>query len=773
MPLGRFAPARVCSRCLLEAGLSGLQTEPVAEGGANKSHLGRFGNYELLEEVGHGGMGVVYRARDLTLNREVALKLMLAGQFAGERDVKRFRSEAQAAARLDHPNIVPIYEFGELEGRPFLSMRFVDGTNLAAQLAGQPMDPRRIAQLMSTLARAIHYAHQRGVLHRDLKPANVLIDSAGQPHVTDLGLAKCLDSMEGLTLSGAAVGSPNYMAPEQAAGHPERLTTAADIYSLGAIMYELLTGRPPFRADTPLETMRKVMDEPPLAPHLLHEFSDRDLETICLKCMQKEPERRYPSALALAEDLERWLQHQPIEARPVGIPERAWLWARRKPYQALMLAAAMATPAALLLTLAVANVRVRAAHHETQLKAAESLHRLAQLNVATGNHLVGDGDWGSALLWFVEALRLEQGDPRLEEIHRRRIGAVMRMGPRISQIFVSEGLLNSAELSGDATRMVTTSLDGTVRLWDVATGQPVLLPLAHPGGVASAWFTRQGGHILSLASDNSLRVWDARTGEPVGTPRQLTTSKPKSTDLSDDGRWFAAPEEKGAEVFEAVTMSPRRPPLPLLGPADSVRFSPGGHLLAVAESAGIVRLWDMMSDPPTNRVLHLPKQATSLGFDPSGGKLAILFDSVSLQLWDVQTGLPQGAPMVHPEKVYCVEFRPDGRWLATACWDGLVRLWDVESCKLARAPATRHRSQDGQIHPGRFAPDHRHLGEFHSDLGSGFGPDCLPDYPANGVRGYSFAHARRNQDAGVLARSGRAPLGFACQPPSQAYPAAI
>jgi len=340
MPLGRFAPARVCSRCLLEAGLSGLQAEPVAEGREDKSPLGRFGNYELLEEVGHGGMGVVYRARDLTLNREVALKLMLAGQFAGEREVKRFRSEAQAAARLDHPNIVPLYEFGALESRPFLSMRFVDGRDLSDQLDGQPMDSRRIAQLMSALARAIHYAHQRGVLHRDLKPANVLMDSAGQPHVTDFGLAKCLDSKNGLTLSGAALGSPNYMAPEQAAGHPERLTTAADIYSLGAIMYELLTGRPSFRADTPLETMRKVMDEQPLAPHLVHEFSDRELETICLKCMEKEPERRYGSAQALAEDLERWLRQEPILARPIGIIGRLKKWTRRNPRTAVLVRSA-------------------------------------------------------------------------------------------------------------------------------------------------------------------------------------------------------------------------------------------------------------------------------------------------------------------------------------------------------------------------------------------------------------------------------------------------
>src|SRR5262249_47575054 len=205
------------------------------------------------------------RARDLTLNRVVALKVLLAGQFANDREVKRFRSEAEAAARLDHPNIVPIYEFGELEGRPFLSMRFLEGSNLAEHLGGKPMKARQAALLVSTLARAIHYAHQRSVLHRDLKPANVLLDADGQPHVTAnppvtvCGLAKCLDRNDGLTLSGAMLGSPNYMSPEQAAGHPERLTTAADIYSLGAILYELLAGGPPFRADTPLETMRKVM----------------------------------------------------------------------------------------------------------------------------------------------------------------------------------------------------------------------------------------------------------------------------------------------------------------------------------------------------------------------------------------------------------------------------------------------------------------------------------------------------------------------------------
>jgi WD40 repeat protein len=666
----------------------GILASSSTVGGETSADTGgiRFGDYLLEQEIAHGGMGVVYRARQLSLRRTVAVKLLLLGRYSSADSIERFRREAESAAALRHPNIVAIYEIGEHDGQQFFSMDYVDGSSLAQMLRLGPFEPRRSAEVARDIAQAIHYAHGQGVLHRDLKPSNVLLDPFGQVRITDFGLAKRLDGSSDLTTTGQVVGTPNYLSPEHAAGKHAELGPASDVYSIGALLYELLTGRPPFLSNSLQETLVRIQNNQPVSPHALNPALHRDLETICLKCLRKEPARRYPTALALAEDLQRWLQHQPIEARPVALAERAWLWARRKPYQALTIAAALATVAAVFITLVVANLRVSTAHHETQVKAAESLHRLAQLNVETGNHLVSDGDWGSALLWFVEALRLEQGDPRLEEIHRRRIGSVMRMGPQISQLFVQEGLLNSAVLNADGTRLVTTSLDGNIRLWDVATGQPLLHPMPHPGGVAGAWFTRDGRHILSLASDKSLRVWDAETGEPVGTSRQLTTSKPKFTDLSDDGRWFAAPTEKGAEIFEAGTMTPREPPLPSLGRADSVRFSPGGHLLAVAESTGIVRVWDMTSDPPTYRVIQLPKRGYFLSFDPAGEKLAILFDGVNLQLWDVETGLTQGEPMVHPENVYSVEFRPDGRWLATACWDGLVRLWDVQSCKLARAP---------------------------------------------------------------------------------------
>jgi eukaryotic-like serine/threonine-protein kinase len=289
-----------------------------------------IGDYELQSELGRGGMGVVYRAKQLSLNRFVALKMILSGRHASPQELQRMRKEAEAVAQLDHPHIVPLHEVGSHEGLMFYSMKLVEGSNLAESMDSVRSDLKQVVCLMATIARAVHHAHQRGILHRDLKPGNILLDQDGQPHLTDFGLAKQISAPESLTQSGAVLGTPNYMAPEQARGSKD-VTTAADVYGLGAILYELLAGTPPFRSESWTEVVRKLQEDDPIPPQQVNRSVPRDLGMICLKCLEKLPERRYSSALELADDLERWLRHEPIQARPISPSRRLAKWVRRHP----------------------------------------------------------------------------------------------------------------------------------------------------------------------------------------------------------------------------------------------------------------------------------------------------------------------------------------------------------------------------------------------------------------------------------------------------------
>src|SRR5437870_2625811 len=373
------APEGGCPGCLLETGLGVLPDPHVAAGDSSAvasakaddsgsaenveanaaaaapdgkkaaraaELLGELGDYELLEEIGRGGQGVVFRARQKSLNRTVAVKVISLGQWASKAHLKRFRLEAEAAARLEHPCIVPIYEVGERDGACYFSMKFVEGGQLDEVVRHAPMSSRQAAELVARVARTVHYAHEHGILHRDIKPGNILLDAKGEPHLTDFGLARLVESESSVTHTLEVLGTPSYMAPEQAVGNNAAVSSVTDVYGIGAVLYQLLTGQPPFAGGTTYETIKLLLDTEPRQPRLLNPKVDRDLSTICLKCLEKDPQRRYSSALELVEDLERWLKHQPIAARRTGIFTRGRKWMRRKPTTALLAAA--------LLTLATA-----------------------------------------------------------------------------------------------------------------------------------------------------------------------------------------------------------------------------------------------------------------------------------------------------------------------------------------------------------------------------------------------------------------------------------
>src|SRR5438552_6693011 len=337
------APQGVCSVCLFRTGLASLCDEnDEASAPTIARMLKDFGDYELLEEIGRGGQGVVYRSRQKSLNRIVALKVIGLAHWATEAHVKRFRREAEAAASLNHPCIVPIYEVGEHDGACYFSMGLVKGGQLDAIAKREPIPIGHSAKLSAKLARTVFYAHEHGILHRDIKPGNILLDAKSEPHLTDFGLARLVETESTVTRTLEVLGTPSYMAPEQAVGNNAGVTSATDIYGLGAVLYQLLTGHPPFAAGTTYETVRLVLDTEPRQPRLLNPKIDRDLDTICLKCLDKDPRRRYSSALALAEDLERWLKHEPIRARRTGLVTRGRQWVRRNPSIAVMAALLLA-----------------------------------------------------------------------------------------------------------------------------------------------------------------------------------------------------------------------------------------------------------------------------------------------------------------------------------------------------------------------------------------------------------------------------------------------
>ena len=572
--------------------------------------------YQVVEELGRGGMGVVYKATQLSLKRPVALKMILAGQYAGVQDLLRFRTEAEAVACLQHPNIVQIYEVGICDRLPFLALELVEGPSLAQQIAGRPQPPRQAAMLIETLARAIDHAHQRGVVHRDLKPANVLLTAEGTPKISDFGLAKQIETGSCQTRTGAIVGTPDYMAPEQAAGRVRDVAEAADIYALGAVLYESLTGRAPFNAPTALETLQQVVTHEPVPPRRVQPKLPRDLETICLKCLRKEPGRRYATAAELADDLRRFLQDEPIRARPVGRGERSWRWCRRKPALAaliatisfMLLAVAIGGPIAALSmrqqrNTAIANEdKAVAAERERTEQLRESY--LAQARAGRLSGQIGGRLVGLEVLKKAAAIR-----PSLD-LRSEAIGCMLfaDLGPEKTVLADARPHVNIA-WDARLERFAESDPRGNIVVRRVADNQQVLR-LAGPGEPAWAIRFSPDGRYLAARHHPGRRddlshayVWNLSDEKTIA---QGPLKFPGAACSFYPGRARLAAAAEG----QPFLLGER------LGDADNVAQ------IAVAAADGKIMLHDLVSgEAPA--VLADGPLPHAIAFDPTGERLAV------------------------------------------------------------------------------------------------------------------------------------------------------
>jgi len=650
----------------------------------------RLAGYEVLDVLGRGGMGVVYKAHHLALKRTVALKMVLAGGQAGPRELARFRAEAEAVARLQHPNIVQIHEVGEWRADrlsspvPFIALEFVEGGSLAQKLGGRPLPFREAARLVETLAGAMHLAHSRNVVHRDLKPANVLLTAGGVPKVTDFGLARQLDVDSGQTQAGAVMGTPSYMAPEQAGGQAHQAGPAADVYALGAILYECLTGRPPFRSRSVAETLDQVRTREPVAPRALQAKVPADLETICLKCLRKEPEQRYAGALDLAEDLRRFQEGRPIAARPVGWAERAAKWVRRNPAVAVLtagvsLSVVVGAVAAWLLALQALASEKRAKQEEAKaLQKADDetrAHETAEHQLAVSKVLLAQAAWRDANVGNARAL-LNEVRPESrgwEWGHLRRLF----QGGHLT-LYGHAEMVQGVAFSPDGTRVATASHDGTARVWDVGTGQELATLKGHTTELSSLAFSPDGQRLVTGSADRTAKVWDVRGGPEVLTLKGHSSSV-SGLAFSPDGRRLASASADGtARVRDARTGEEVLTLTAPIGGLTGVAFAPDGRL-ATAGNDGTARVWDATTGQQLLLLDGHSRSLTAVAFGANGTRLATASNDGTAKVWDADTGQELVALKAHTGVVYGVTFSPDGTRLATASQDFTAKVWDART----------------------------------------------------------------------------------------------
>jgi WD40 repeat protein len=685
--------------------------------------------YEVLGELGRGGMGVVYRARQKGLDRVVALKMIRSGEHAGPEQRERFRREAEAVARLQHPNIVHVYEVGEHDGQPFFSLEYVDGGSLAAKLAGTPLPPREAARLVETLSRAVDHAHQRGVLHRDLKPANVLLAFSGRsesgaglneaaPKVTDFGLAKRLDADVGQTQSGAILGTPSYMAPEQAAGRGKDVGPAADVYALGAILYECLTGRPPFRAATPMDTLVQVLSEEAVSVRRLQPQVPRDLETVCLKCLAKPAHRRYTSAAELADDLQRFRRGEPVRARPTPAWERAVKWARRRPALAALAGVSTLAAAVLLVVGLGYDARLRVAWHaadDQRQKAltagAETRQTLAALQdqFYLSQVLLAQRQWqANDVRGAEEALAACPADRRRWEwyfqqrqchLERFTLRADAREATCVA--FRPDGKLFA---TGDGDSFFQDK-PGLVKVRDPATGRLVFPLKGHTACITGLTFSPDGKLLASASKDLSIVERYRNADKPAPPPKgevilwDPTTGKELrrlkgfgSVAFSPDSKLVAtAGFDQTVKVWGAATGEQRLALRGHNGRIGSVAFSPDGKLLAstsrdlVRDAAGKLtsrtqtKVWDVATRQARLTLPDDVGEVNDLAFHPDGKRLATAGADETVRVWDTTTGRVLLTLRGHGDAAEGVAFSADGKRLATAGMDQAVTVWDADT----------------------------------------------------------------------------------------------